>query len=548
MKMKILILLILIFTFWNTVYSVPITVGLVQPDDGSLEQGYVLFAPMYSTNTYLIDKCGYVVHQWIGKYRPGLSVYLLPNGKLLKTGTDEVSPFKNGGGGGIIEIVDWDGNVEWRYSLITLTECQHHDVKYMPNGNILAISWDKKSLEEITIAGRDPKSFNKMFCSEQIKELRPIGKDSAEIVWEWKVWDHLVQDFDSTKENYDKVELHPELIDANSGSVTAGFDWQHTNFVDYNPEFDQILLSVRHFNEVWIIDHSTTKAEAAEHKGGKYGKGGDLLYRWGNPAAYRHGTATDQQLFFQHNAHWITEGLPYAGCIMLFNNLRNENDIKYSSVDIIKPPINSEGFYSSELPYAPTKTEWSYTAPKPSDFLAVNLSSVQMLNKSNVLICNGPKGEFFVLDSSKNIVWKYVNPVGTGGIIKQGIQPKMNNNVFHCTFYPSDYAGLVGKDLTRIGLIENENQNSESCKIVSVEKTTNFPDYYIYFDPSWDYITIGIENISFSVEIFDINGMKMLTAKNKNTICTKELSNGIYFINLITDSGDITSKKFIIKR
>ena len=31
--------------------------------------------------------------------------------------------------------------------------------------------------------------------------------------------------------------------------------------MDYNPEFDQIALSCRDINEVWIIDHSTTTAE-----------------------------------------------------------------------------------------------------------------------------------------------------------------------------------------------------------------------------------------------------------------------------------------------
>ena len=97
---------------------------------------------------------------------------------------------------------------------------------------------------------------------------------------------------------------HPELIDLNfrlsqvSGSAyEPSSDWMHSNGIDYNPELDQIVLSARNFSEVWIIDHSTTTAEAAGHGGGKSGKGGDLLYRWGNPRAWRTGTRDDQQLF-----------------------------------------------------------------------------------------------------------------------------------------------------------------------------------------------------------------------------------------------------------
>jgi hypothetical protein len=96
---------------------------------------------------------------------------------------------------------------------------------------------------------------------------------------------------------YGVVTDHPELVDINFGDTKT--DWMHTNSIDYNEKFDQILISVHNFNEIWVIDHSTTTEEAAGHTGGNSGKGGDLLYRWGNPQAYERGTASDQQLFLQ---------------------------------------------------------------------------------------------------------------------------------------------------------------------------------------------------------------------------------------------------------
>ena len=58
----------------------------------------------------------------------------------------------------------------------------------------------------------------------------------------------------------------------------------HCNGLDYNSALDQIALSCRGMNEVYIIDHSTTTEEAVGHTGGNAGKGGDILYRWGNPS------------------------------------------------------------------------------------------------------------------------------------------------------------------------------------------------------------------------------------------------------------------------
>src|SRR6185312_13593635 len=118
----------------------------------------------------------------------------------------------------------------------------------------------------------------------------------------------------------------------NRGRTNA--DWTHFNGIAYNPDLDQIMVSVWTFSEFWIIDHSTTTAEAASHKGGRSGKGGDLLYRWGNPRAYRAGTEKDQKLFRQHNAHWIPKGHPGEGNLLVFNNGSGRpGNTAFSSVD-----------------------------------------------------------------------------------------------------------------------------------------------------------------------------------------------------------------------
>jgi len=73
-------------------------------------------------------------------------------------------------------------------------------------------------------------------------------------------------------------------------------------------------------NEIYVIDHSTTPYESIGNSGGRYGKGGDYLFRWGNPANYGRGSQEDQKLFRQHDVQWIKPGLNGAGNILIFNN------------------------------------------------------------------------------------------------------------------------------------------------------------------------------------------------------------------------------------
>ncbi len=368
-----------------------------------------LFTPLGSTNTYLIDAAGLTIHTWESTYRPGNSVYLQVDGSIIRTGSTG-SSFDTGGKGGVVQEIAVDGGVLWEFDYSTSTYRQHHDIEILPSGNILMIAWELKTEVEAIAAGRDPSLLNDdELWPDHIIEVNP---DTDEIVWEWHVWDHLVQDYDPSVANYGVVGDHPELVDINfqgSGSPDGGADWLHTNSIDYNAALDQIALSVRGFGEIWIIDHSTTTAEAAGHSGGNRGKGGDLLYRWGNPQAYDAGTSADQQLFVQHDAQWIPDGYPGAGNFLIFNNGTGRSGGNYSSVDEIVPPVDGDGNYSllAGTAYAPSAPIWSYVAATPTDFYAQNISGAQRLSTGNTLICDGPNGYFFEVSTAGELVWEY---------------------------------------------------------------------------------------------------------------------------------------------
>ena len=452
-------------------------------NDSRAYQGYSLVAPMNSTTTYLIDMDGQVVNRWKSDFTPALSAYLLENGHLLRPGAQRGGSIGGAGAGGRVQEFSWDGELLWDFSLSTERNLPHHDICPMPNGNVLMIVWDKKTTEEAIAAGRIPGTVQGQFLPDCILEVRPTGKTSGEVVWEWHAWDHLIQEVDETKPNYGEVSEHPELIDVNFGThVMAsmisdpeqlaklrslgyvgggrqgpggpdgnrgpgsdsggdrqsdgsrqrdggrggrgpggppmGPDWMHTNSVAYHPKLDQIMLSIHEFSEIWIIDHSTTTEEAASHKGGRYGMGGDLLYRWGNPRAYRNGANADQRLFAQHCAYWIAEGLPGAGHMLVFNNGHGRQDGTYSSADEVVLPVDEDGRYHREeyLAFGPDCAQWSYSEPEGGSFFSGNISGVQRLPNGNTFICSGAQGMLFEVTAEKEVVWKYSVPShGHGG-------------------------------------------------------------------------------------------------------------------------------------
>jgi len=438
------------------------TVGLNTCDAGTAP-GFTLFAPNSSTNTYLIDNDGLLVNSWSSPNRPALSSYLLDDGSLLRTGTiaNQNATFNGGGSGGQIEIQDWDGNQTWlyEYSSDTGTDqyLQHHDVERLPNGNVLVIAWELKTQAEAEAAGRDPALIAKgELWPDKIIEVQQTGATTGNIVWEWNVWDHLIQDFDNTKANFGVVADNPQLVDINY-TVNSNSDWLHTNGIDYNASLDQIVLSVRNISEIWVIDHSTTTAQAATHTGGTSGRGGDLLYRWGNPQTYDAGVVTDQKLFVQHDARWVETGQPGAGNIMIFNNGQGRPGGNASSVEEITPPLNIGNNNNYDLTpglaYGPATTVFTYPTPLDADFFSQNISGAHRLPNGNTLITNGPAGEFREIDSSGSIVWDYISPVTNNGILDQG-DPPAQNLVFRATKYDPSFPGFIGKDLAPGGVIE----------------------------------------------------------------------------------------------
>lgn len=454
--------------------------------------GLNLFSPLDSGSTYLIDNEGRFVREWRSKFRPS-SVYLQDNGNIMRLSTygrDGNGTFHGGGAGYCVEEFNWDGDLIWQYVYSTEEYLMHHDIERLPNGNVLLLAWELKKKDAAVAAGRDAELMEaEEVWSEKIVEIKPVYPSGAEVVWEWHLWDHLIQDRDSSKENFGDVAAHPERIDINPTGHwlddvsdeeleelealgylggeeaddekqrgTTGADWLHTNAIAYNAELDQIALSVLGNCEIWILDHSTSTDEAKGSTGGKSGKGGDILYRWGNPIAYRAGLEDDQKLFYQHDVHWVAKGLPGEGHLMIFNNGRSRPAGNFSTVLELIPPTDADGNYILEAgsAYGPAEPTWKHE--EDGVFFSSYISGSRRLPNGNTIICQGADGTLFEVTPDNEVVWKFVNPaypkhppLAEGEKLskeERRNRKKYNNPVFRVYRYGFDHPAFKDRDVT----------------------------------------------------------------------------------------------------
>lgn len=372
--------------------------------------GYVYYAPRANTDSFLIDNQANIVHQWPGSTNAALGAHLLPDGSILRTGVQFNPVFNSGaGGGGLIEHYSWSGDLLFRYVLSSDKLHQHHDAIQLPNGNFLILAWELHTPEQALAAGRKPEILPASgLWSEAIFEIHPTGPESADTVWEWHAFDHLVQDFDPAKPHFANPRSAPHRMDLNFTGSNANPannpDWLHANSLDYNPHLDQIIINFRSSSEFFILDHSTTTAEAATSSGGRYKKGGDILYRWGNPQSWRAGTAADQKLFNQHDAQWIPQGHPGEGNILILNNGIGRG---YASADEIVPPLNPDGSYAlpTNAPYGPERILWSFGETAGVNFTTQTGGGAERLPNGNTLIALSNANRLVEVTPEKEIVW-----------------------------------------------------------------------------------------------------------------------------------------------
>jgi hypothetical protein len=355
---------------------------------GDVHDGYTLVAPMNEEEVFLINNEGDILKSIQTGFRPGVDIQLIPDGRLLGVFKARDPKIDLGGSGGLVRIFDFEGNIEWQYVINSTNSMVHHDAEYLPNGNVLLTVWEKVSREEAIEYGLN---IDEDVIVDYLLEISP---ETDEIVWEWHAWDHMVQDSNNELPNYGDPFTNRHKINFN---YPIGISRQnrnsltHCNGIAYDRVNDLIFLSINKFSEIWVIDHSTNTDEAQSGSGGNYNKGGDLIFRFGNPGAYN----SDVERLFtrQHHPNFVNPELGFGGNMMVFVNRTEDTgsivyELQIPDLDIDDPKV---------------EVVWHY---EKSGFFSRLVSGAMRLPNQNTLICEGDFG-LFEVNPSGEIVWTY---------------------------------------------------------------------------------------------------------------------------------------------
>lgn len=374
--------------------------SITRLDQARAYGGYVAFGGPDGVSR-LIDLNGEVRHEWPFPGAPARIIDpALNSGRIGDIGVQLTAI--EGSPGGIyanrtVGQLSWTGEVIWEWGIEAPGGAarQNHDWELLPNGNRLLLVTMPRVVPEL---GPQPVG------DQGIYEVTPAG----EIAWTWRAGDHLAEfGFSDAGWAYLRgcVARRPDdvwgYLELNSIKTLGPNRW-HDADPDTVFQPDNILFSSRKANVVGLIDRASGEIvwRLGPYFDAQPGAEHQRINRYSVPRQL-------DQISGQHNPHFIPEGLPGAGNILLFDN---QGGAGY-------PPA-ALGIYAGSrvLEIDPVTKDiiWQYTAEdsgRPSwEFYSSFVSNAQRLPNGNTLITEGMRGRLFQVTSDGEIVWEYLSP------------------------------------------------------------------------------------------------------------------------------------------
>jgi len=386
----------------------------------NIQEGYVYgFLPNFGSSQ-LIDNNGDVYYDW------GTNIYSMYNSNVLPN-KYVFSEVDAGGGNEWMNLHDDNGNLVWTFGLIhhelmnrlndgliegplllqTAPEVgwgnlgiygvRHHDAWPLLNGNILIHGYHTIGPYDVHLLGfQFDTSSSRDYA--WVMEIEPTGVGYCEgdvdcsfnVVWEWYMIDHIVQDNEPQNPwNYvEDINQNLNKLDIDMYGESEQ-DRSHVNTIHYNPELDQVLISARGFDEFYVIQRYPNQ------------NGGEIIFRCCQPEQYG---ATEYDWGYtrhQHGVNWIPPTYPDGGDMLVYNNESGFLGSSFRSSVLKISPEMSNGNYAIETingkqRYRINTTEimseltGDGTGLDYVTFYCPTMSGVFMLPNGNLWLSNNP--------------------------------------------------------------------------------------------------------------------------------------------------------------
>ncbi len=334
--------------------------GVFLLDAAAADPGYVLIAPLHTTEPRLIAHDGRVVHAWHLTHPVSTMAQMLPDGSLVY-----IADAPTGGGGkgppgvdgnlGVVKV-SWDSKQTWEYDDPDV----HHDFTVLPDGTVATLRTHPLSdaLSASIVGGAPGSEFNGHMWGDQIIEASP-ETSGARVVFD------------------DETDL--ELSSHPLPAFLNRSEWTHANSIEYTPS-DPItgqkayLVNSRSLSTIFLISRAT----------------GDVIWEYGG-------------LWVMNQEH--DASLLANGHVLVFDNGQYVRGFPSSSMVLeIDPKTGS--------------IVWSF--PERRDAFSRLYSSImggaQRLPNGDTLITYAVPGRVLEVTPDGNIVWDF--RLSSGSIFK----------------------------------------------------------------------------------------------------------------------------------
>jgi hypothetical protein len=335
--------------------------GVIFYNQEKAYHGYNLYATRNTSEAFLLDMEGQIVHRWI--YPPKKSggstpIVMLENGDLVVVKTSV----------GLLRV-NWDSQAIWQEGLLA-----HHDVARAPDGSFYVIARDIKEHRNLMV---------------NFPAIIHLTADGEEID-RWSAYDHL----DELKSVLDTRSFLDTVLDSALGDLSEEggesselkkkiayrryhYNYFHMNGIDVlpvnlsgkgNSRFREgnLLVCIRNVNQIAVLEKDTHR----------------ILWAWG-----------EGELEWPHHPTMLENGH-----ILVFDNGVKRGFSRVLELDPVAGDI-----------------VWQYTADPPEDFHSYYRGSAQRLPNGNTLICESDKGRVFEVTEQGEVVWTWLNPITRRG-------------------------------------------------------------------------------------------------------------------------------------